>query len=94
MVSNGLPAKKPVELKVKVAAIATYLGVGALLGIAQAFSDDPVLQGSLPTWLTPLLVPLLPGVITYLAAYRAAHTPRPDLAPAVPPVTPETPQSF
>lgn len=73
------PVKRPIETKVKVATIATYVGVTVLLGVLEGFNGDANLIKSLPDWLEPFLVPLIPTAITYFSAYKANHTPRPDL---------------
>lgn len=77
----------PIEWKVKVAALATYIGSVALLGLLQAFSTDVDLFGAIPAWLGVILTPILPTFITALSAYVAKHTPRPDLNP-LPPASP------
>lgn len=67
-----------IEQKVKWASIACYVGSAAGLGALQAVSDAG-LVGALPDALEPFALALLPLVLTALAGYRAAHTPRPDL---------------
>ena len=71
--------KTLVETKVKVAAWATYLGLAGLLAILTGFSDANLIAG-LPDPVEVFVAPMLPTLITTLAAYRAKHTPRPDLA--------------
>jgi hypothetical protein len=75
--SRALPTG-PVELKVKVAAWATYLGGVGLLAILNAFSDAN-LVASLPDAIEVFVAPMLPTAITAFTAYWADHTPRPDL---------------
>lgn len=65
----------PVETKVKVASVASYLGVAALLGVLGATSDAE-LVASLPDWLSAPVAAALPAVITFWRAYQAKHTPR------------------
>ena len=71
----------PVELKVKVAAAATYVGVTTLLYILIILSSDVELLSPLPDAIEPLFISAIPAAVTYLAAWQAKHTPRPDLAP-------------
>lgn len=68
----------PIEAKVKVATAATYLGTTALLADLTAIQDNPGLIGWLPAWLAPFVLPLIPTAATFLAGYRARHTPRSD----------------
>jgi hypothetical protein len=75
--SRALPTG-PVELKVKVAAWATYLGGVGLLAILNAFSDANLIAG-LPDAIEVFVAPMLPTAITTAAAWLAKHTPRPDL---------------
>lgn len=67
-----------VETKVKVGTVASYLGSAAVLAVIGASQNSEVLSG-LPDWLTAILIPLLPALATGAAAYKAKHTPRPDL---------------
>ncbi|AAP84975.1 hypothetical protein [Kitasatospora aureofaciens] len=71
-------ATGPIETKVKAAAAATYLGSTALLEVLTTVQDQPSLLGSLPGWLAPMLLALLPTAVTGVAAYQARHTPRVD----------------
>jgi len=69
----------PVETKVKVAGVFTYLGVAALLGILGATSEAELVS-SLPDWLSAPVAAALPALITFWRAYQAKHTPRRDPA--------------
>jgi hypothetical protein len=71
--------RPPVEKKVKAGAAASYLGLLALLTVLQAVKADLDLIEFLPDWAESLTIPLLPGLVTYVAGYVAKHTPRPDL---------------
>jgi len=71
-------AKGVVEAKVKVAGIATYLGLAAILGVLNAVSDAQLLT-ALPDLVEIFVAPMLPTAITVVAGWFAEHTPRPDL---------------
>jgi hypothetical protein len=86
-----LPEKPPIETKVKAATAATYLGVAALLAVFGVISDNPLLISGLPDWVEALIIPLVPTLITFLSAYNANHTYRPDLTPPRPHVVPPEP---
>jgi hypothetical protein len=68
-----------VEPKVKAATVGGYLGLLALLAPLQAVQADLDLISVLPDWLETFLVPLVPGLVTYVSGYVAKHAPRPDL---------------
>lgn len=73
---NPLPATTTkVEWKVKVATIATYLtGLVGLAVINGATSDNnKLLIDALPDWLEPFVLPLVPAIVTFVAAYSARH---------------------
>jgi hypothetical protein len=76
--STPAPAKGPVETKVKVASIATYLGSLALLAVLNGVTDTNLISG-LPDVAEVLLAPVIPAAISLVAGYAARHTPRPDL---------------
>ncbi|MDP9799335.1 hypothetical protein J2S43_007847 [Catenuloplanes nepalensis] len=79
--STSTPAPSvtaPIERKVAVAGIATYLGLAALLGVLHAIGDANLIT-ALPDLAEVFAAPLLPTAITTVAAYLARHTPRPDL---------------
>lgn len=77
---NGDPqSKPPVEWKVQAAALGTYLGSVATLTVLQLVNSNLSLIGFLPDWLETIIIPLLPTAVAWAAAYRAKHTPRPDL---------------
>lgn len=71
-------ASPPVETKVKAAAIATYFGLVALLAVLNAVADANLVT-ALPDVVEVFVAPMLPTLITLLAAYKARHTRRPDL---------------
>lgn len=89
--------RAPVEGKVKWASVAAYVGAAAGLAVVQALTDTELIA-ALPDPLEPFALALLPLATTYLAGYRAGHTPRPDLddppgdhaaGPGRPPFDPE-----
>jgi hypothetical protein len=73
------PSRPKVEAKVKASTAAAYLGLLAVLAPLQAVQANLDLIEFLPDWLETLAVPLLPGLITYVAGYATRHEPRPDL---------------
>ncbi|MGW4803016.1 holin [Kitasatospora sp. NPDC004272] len=68
----------PIETKVKVATVGAYLGSTGLLAGLTAVEDQPSLVSVLPGWLAPFVLSAIPTAITFVAAYRARHTPRSD----------------
>lgn len=74
------PTAQPVERKVKAGTWAATLtaGVLSLLGLY-------VFHGVVPDWVSVLVETAVTGALTFLAAYRAKHTPR--ALQAVPPPT-------
>lgn len=79
MHGEPIAESRPVERKVTAASAGSYLGLLAALTVLQAISADLDLIAFLPDWLETLVIPLLPGLIAYVAGYRARHTARPDL---------------
>lgn len=78
--STAMPqSKAPVEKKVTWATVGSYLAGVALLALLNTVADDPSLIAGLPDWLEAIVLPLLPGIVTFAAGYFAHHTPRPDL---------------
>jgi hypothetical protein len=72
--------KPPVEAKVKWASFGTFVGSVAAIAVLQAVDADHSLIEVLPDWLEAVVIPLIPTAISWLAGWRARHTPRPDLA--------------
>jgi hypothetical protein len=72
------PTSAPVETKVKAAAVATYLGLLALLAVLNGVTDADLIAG-LPDVVEVFVAPLLPTAVTFVTSYLARHTPRPDL---------------
>lgn len=70
---------KPVERKVTAATAGSYLGLLAVLTVLQTVNSNLDLIAFLPDVVETLAIPLLPGLITYVAGYVAKHTARPDL---------------
>ncbi|MCZ7376557.1 hypothetical protein [Micromonospora sp. WMMC250] len=75
--SSPTPAA-PVETKVKVATIFTYLGSLALLAILNGITSTNLIAG-LPDVIEVFVAPMVPAAITLVSGYLAKHTPRPDL---------------
>ncbi|MFF1960983.1 holin [Streptomyces sp. NPDC058220] len=69
-------ATAPVEKKVSFATAGAYLGSTGLLGSLAVIQDDARLLEWMPDGLTPFVVALIPAAITFVAGYRAKHTPR------------------
>jgi hypothetical protein len=73
--------RKPVETKVKAASALTYLAGVAGLAVINAVQGEPVLISSMPDWLEPFVLSLLPAAGAAIGGWIAPHTPRPDLSP-------------
>lgn len=71
-------AAGPVEKKVKHATVASYVGGVALMGVLNGIGDANLIAG-FPDWLEVFIAPMLPTAVTFVAAWVAKHTPRPDL---------------
>ncbi|MFF1417482.1 holin [Streptomyces sp. NPDC058280] len=69
-------ATAPVEKKVTVASAAAFLGSTGLLGVLAAVQDESRLVGFLPDGLSPFALALVPTAITFVAGWKAKHTPR------------------
>ncbi|MER6171375.1 hypothetical protein [Streptosporangium sp. NPDC001681] len=69
----------PIERKVTAATAASYLSLVGVLAILQTAQADLDLIAWMPDAIETLAVPLLPGLVTYVAGYLAKHTARPDL---------------
>lgn len=65
-----------VERKVTFATAAAYLTSTGLLGVLAAVQDNARLLSWLPDSLSPLVLALVPGLITFGAGWQAEHTPR------------------
>ncbi|MFJ2093108.1 holin [Streptomyces sp. NPDC087901] len=72
----------PVERKVSLATAAAYLTSTGLLGILAAVEDNARLLSWMPDAVSPLVLSLVPGLVTFVAGWQAKHTPRAE--------TPET----
>ena len=64
-----------VEAKVKASTTVTFL-VGLALAVLNDVKADESLLEPLPGWVQVLVIALGPAAITFLAGYRAKHTPR------------------
>jgi len=73
------PAPVGVEWKVKAATAASYVGGVVALFVLHLLSDDTFVttySSYLPVGVSTFVLPLLPAVITFGAAYITKHTPR------------------
>lgn len=75
--SSTYPAPR-VETKVKAGAVASYLGLAALLAVLNGVTDIN-LVAALPDVIEVLVAPVIPAATGLVAGYLARHTPRPDL---------------
>ena len=66
----------PVEAKVRAGATASYLASVGLLEVLQSVSDDPLLLSFLADSVEPFVLALLVPAVTFVAGWRAKHTPR------------------
>lgn len=66
----------PVEKKVKAATAASYLGSAALLEVLTEVRDQPGLVSFLPGWAGPIVLAVIPALVTGVAGWQATHTPR------------------
>lgn len=65
----------PIESKVTAATAMTFV-VGLAVAVLNAVQADTSLLGPLPSWLQAPLLALVPAALTFLAGYKARHTPR------------------
>lgn len=68
----------PIETKVKVSSVVTYLASLAGLAILGAVTDDPSLISGMPDVLEPFVLALIPAASAAIAGWAAPHTPRSD----------------
>ncbi|MEU0369114.1 holin [Streptomyces sp. NPDC006283] len=66
----------PVEKKVTVASVATYLGSTGLLAVLTAVQDNAGLVAGLPDGIEPFVLALIPTALTFVSGWAAKHTPR------------------
>lgn len=66
----------PVETKVTAATAVSYLTVAGLLGVLAAVQDDARLLDPVPDRIAPLLLALVPGLLTFAAGWKARHSHR------------------
>jgi hypothetical protein len=69
----------PIEKKVKVSSVVTYLVSLAGLAILGAVTDDSSLISSMPDALEPFVLALVPAAASWIAGWAAPHTPRSDV---------------
>jgi len=67
----------PVEKKVTVATVASYLGGLGLLAILNGVADTNLIT-ELPDVVEVFVAPIIPSLITFIGGYVARHTPRND----------------
>jgi predicted MFS family arabinose efflux permease len=77
-------ATAPVEKKVK-AATSAAMFVGLAVALLNWGVGDSELMGTLPSWVQALMSIAVPPLITFLTAWQASHTPRPDTGDALTP---------
>ncbi|GGS47660.1 holin [Streptomyces violaceus] len=68
----------PIEKKVKLASVVTYLASLAGLAVLGAVTDDPSLVSGMPDALEPFVLALVPAASSAIAGWAAPHTPRSD----------------
>lgn len=71
--ATPLDPKRPVERKVKFSAAAAYLATAAGLGVLQAVQGNVNLVSGLPDAVEPLVLALVPGLITFCTGYQTKH---------------------
>lgn len=74
-VSHTVTTTPAVEWKVKAATAASYIGGVVGLALLQLLTDGTYLY-VVPEPYTTLLAPLIPAIVTFVAGYLTAHTPR------------------
>jgi hypothetical protein len=65
----------PIETKVKAATSATFV-VSLLIAVLNGVVADDSLLKPLPAWLQPVIIAVVPTLVTFLSGWNAAHTPR------------------
>ncbi|MDX2538573.1 holin [Streptomyces scabiei] len=71
-------ASAPIETKVKVSSVFTYLASVAGLAILGAVTGDPSLISGMPDVLEPFVLALIPAATAAISGWAAPHTPRAD----------------
>lgn len=78
--SSPVPATAGVEWKVKAATAASYVGGVVALFLLSLLSDVTLVEAYatnyLPAGVATFVLPLIPAVVTFGAAYITKHTPR------------------
>lgn len=72
-------ARHAIERKVKWSTAGAYLASSGLLGVLGAVQDNARILSPLPDSISPLVLALVPALVTLAAGWKADHTPRPDL---------------
>ncbi|MFJ3249042.1 holin [Streptomyces sp. NPDC086782] len=69
-------ARHAIERKVRWATAASYLASSGLLGVLAAVQDNGRVVEPLPGPVSSLVLALVPGLLTFVAGWKAGHTPR------------------
>ncbi|MFF0133700.1 holin [Streptomyces mirabilis] len=69
----------PIERKVGWATAAAYVASSGLIGVLAGVQGNARVLEPLPDSISPLVLALVPGLLTFAAGWRTRHTPRPDL---------------
>ena len=71
-----MAGRHAVESKVRWSTAAAYVASSGLLGVLAAVEDNERLLEPLPDAVSPLVLALVPGLVTLAAGWKAKHTPR------------------
>ncbi|MGW2552227.1 holin [Streptomyces sp. NPDC001635] len=66
----------PVEAKVTAATATSYLTSAGLLAVLAAVQDNARLLDPLPDWISPQVLSIIPGILTFGAVWKTRHSPR------------------
>ncbi|MFD8509732.1 holin [Streptomyces antimycoticus] len=70
-----MAGKHAIESKVKWSTAGAYLASSGLLGVLGAVQDSRIVE-AMPDSVSPLVLALLPALVTLAAGWKAKHTPR------------------
>ncbi|MFE7933423.1 holin [Streptomyces sp. NPDC057456] len=71
-------SRHAIERKVKWSTAEAYLASSGLLGVLGAVQDNTRILSPLPDSISPLVLAVVPALVTLTAGWKADHTPRPD----------------
>jgi hypothetical protein len=71
-----MAARHVVESKVKWSTAGAYLASSGVLGVLGAVEDSHIVDG-MPDSVSALVLSLVPALVTFVAGWKAKHTPRP-----------------